>query len=108
MVIGQDHKLLMSDVLATPDGSLRKTKKATLDNQLEKKVTQAEIIPDPSSCMAEGMRVLQKVIGLNEKYGEHREKECIWGNIVYEHTAEISLRIKNQSWSGKLKDTGNH
>ena len=49
--------------LANADGSLRKTNKAALARELEKNVSHAEAIRTPSTCIIDGMRLVQRMNG---------------------------------------------
>ena len=66
ILVAQSRQLQMRDVLAHPLGplpcalanavvSLRKTNKAALARQLERNVSPAEDIRDPSTCIVDGM-----------------------------------------------------
>ena len=71
VLIAQSRQLEMRDVLSHPlrpllwsfengDGSLRKTIKAALARELEKNVQPAEDNPAKSTCIIDGMRLVQK------------------------------------------------
>ncbi|KAK5921267.1 hypothetical protein CgunFtcFv8_024984 [Champsocephalus gunnari] len=71
ILIAQNRKLHIRDVLVHPlgplpwalsnsDGSLRKTNKAALARELEKNVSPAEDMPEPSACIIDGMSLVQK------------------------------------------------
>jgi len=49
--------------LASGDGSLRKTYNAALARELEKNVSPAEEIPEPSATSIDGMSLVQKLQG---------------------------------------------
>ena len=51
-------------------GTLKKTSKSTLAQQLEKNVLLAEAIPQPSTCIIDGMSLVQKVHGDNKTFAE--------------------------------------
>ena len=51
-------------------GTLKKTRKSTLARQLEKNVLLAEAIPQPSTCIMDGMSLVQKVHGDNKTFAE--------------------------------------
>ena len=66
IVIAECRNLQMSEVLAhplgplpwtlaNPDGTLRKTKEATLAKELQKNVQAAYVILQPSPCLIDGM-----------------------------------------------------
>ncbi len=54
--------------LANADGSLRKTSKATFAREFEKNVSPAETIPTPSTCIIDGMDLIQKMNGNNKTF----------------------------------------
>ena len=73
-VVAQSRNLNMKDVLryelgpfpwsiATCDGSLRKTNKATLSNNLENMTVQAENVTENSSTIVDAMAIIQKTVG---------------------------------------------
>ena len=77
ILVAENRKLQMSDVLAHPlgplpwalasgDGSLRKTNKAALARELERNASLAEVIPEPSATIIDGMSLVQKLKG-NDK-----------------------------------------
>ena len=59
--------------LATADGTLRKTNKAVLSNNLEKKSTPSEEIPENSSCIIDAMSLVQKIKGKQKTFKEVAE-----------------------------------
>ena len=78
ILVAENRKLQMSDVLAHPlgplpwalasgDGSLRKTNKAALARELERNASPAEVIPEPSATIIDGMSLVQKLKG-NDKF----------------------------------------
>ena len=56
--------------LGNCDGTLKKTSKSTLARQLEKNASLAEAIPQPSTCIIDGMSLVQKVHGDNKTFAE--------------------------------------
>ena len=56
--------------LSNSDGTMKKTNKAALARELEKKVAPAENIPGSSACLLDGMCLLQRVHGENNTFGE--------------------------------------
>lgn len=81
VLIATGRKLDMRSVLAHPlgplpwslgncDRPLKKTSKSTLARHLEKNVSLAEVIPQPSTCIIDGMNLVQKVHGDNETFAE--------------------------------------
>ena len=81
IVIAQSRELDMHDVFAHPlgplpwalaneDGSLRKTDKARLLNHIGKNVRPAEVLPNLSACIIDGMSVVQKINGSNQTFAE--------------------------------------
>ena len=59
--------------LATADGTLRKTTKAVLSNNLEKESTPSEEIPENSSCIIDAMSLVQKIKGKQKTFKEVAE-----------------------------------
>ena len=79
VLIAESRKLHMSDVLAHPcgplpwalangDGSLCKTNKAALAKELEKNVSPAEEIEEPSATIIDGMSLVQKLQGNDQTF----------------------------------------
>ena len=56
--------------LATPDGYLRKTNKATLAACLQKNVAPANTIPENVASIIDGMSLVQKVKGNEATFGD--------------------------------------
>ena len=72
IIIAENRKLKMDDVLFHPlgplpwaltsiDGSLRKTNKASLAKEILKDVPAADVIPQPSARIIDGMTMVQKI-----------------------------------------------
>jgi len=55
------------------DGSLRKTNKAPLARELEKNVSPAEEIPEPSAAIIDGMSLVQKLKGNDQTFWQLAE-----------------------------------
>ena len=83
-VISQSRSLDMKEVLshplgpipwslATSDGTLRKTNKAVLSNNLEKESTPSENIPDNSACIIDAMSLVQKIKGNHKTFKDVAE-----------------------------------
>ncbi|KAG0697409.1 hypothetical protein GWK47_003028 [Chionoecetes opilio] len=81
ILVAENRKLKMSDVLAHPlgplpwalasgDGSLRKTNKAALARELERNVSPAEVIPEPSATIIDGMSLVQKLKGNDNTFSQ--------------------------------------
>ena len=81
IVIAESRSLSMSDVLAHPlgplpwslataDGSLRKTNKSSLAKDLQRNVTPAESIPQPSATIVDGMNLVQRIKGDHKTFAE--------------------------------------
>ena len=84
ILVAQSRKLHMRDVLAHPlvplpwalanaYGSMRKMNKAALARELERNVSPAEDIPDPSTCIIDGMCLVQKMNGNNNTFAQLTE-----------------------------------
>ena len=78
-VISQSRNLDMKEVLshprgpitwslATTHGTLRKTNKAVLSNNLEKESTYSEEIPENSACIIDAMSIVQKIKGNHKTF----------------------------------------
>ena len=74
IVMAQSRNLKMEDIfshplgplpwaLATPDGLLRKTNKASLATALQKSVIVADQLPPNPACVIDGMNLVQRVKG---------------------------------------------
>ena len=74
IVIAECRNLQMSEVLAhplgpfpwtlaNPNGTLRKTNKASLAKELQKTVQAADVIHQPSACLIDGMALVQHLKG---------------------------------------------
>ena len=75
--------------LGNCDGTLKKTSKSTLAQQLKKNVSLAEAIPQPSTCIIDGMNLVQKVHGENKTFAE--VSDAILMSVL--HTGTESSRI---------------
>ena len=100
VLIATSRKLDMRSVLAHPlgplpwslgncDGTLKKTSKSTLARQREKNVSLAEAIPQPSTCIIDGMNLVQKVHSENKTFAEVSDAIFMWAL----HTGTESSRI---------------
>ena len=81
IIIAENRKLKMNDVLCHPlgplpwslasvDGSLRKTNKASLAKELQKNMTAADMIPQPCAQIIDGMAMVQKIRGDQKTFAE--------------------------------------
>ena len=84
MILAQSRQLDSRDVLAhlvgplpwalaRAYGFLRKTNKAALARELERNVSPAEDIPDPSTCIIDGMSLVQRMNGNNKTFAQLAE-----------------------------------
>jgi len=84
ILVAENRKLHIRDVLTHPlgplpwalangDGTLRKTNKAALARELEKSVSAAEVIPESSATVIDGMSLVQKLKGNDKTYAELAE-----------------------------------
>ena len=65
--------------LANADGPLRKTNKAALAKELEKNVSPAEAIQTISTCIIDGMGLVQRMNGNNKTYLHNKHSlSCPW------------------------------
>ena len=67
------HPLGLILVMATSDGTLRKTNKAVLSNNLEKESTPSEENPENSGCIIYAMSIVQKIKGKHKTFKEVAE-----------------------------------
>lgn len=125
VLIAESRKLQMSDVLAHPlgslpwalanvDGSLRKTNKAALANELEKNVSPAEEIPEPSATIIDGMSLVQKLKGNDQTFLQlaesalshvlHEGSKSHRIDVVFDVYKEMS--IKDAERANRGADTG--
>lgn len=81
ILAAENRKLQMSDVLTHPlgplpwalassDGSIRKTNKAILARELERNAPPAEVIPEPSATIIDGMSLVQKLKGNDATFSQ--------------------------------------
>ena len=81
IIIAETRQLKMKEVLSHPlgplpwalasaDGSLKKTSKSSLAKELQKDVPAAEIIPQPSACIIDGMALVQRLKGDQKTFSE--------------------------------------
>lgn len=56
--------------LSNSDGTMKKTNKAALARELEKKVAPADKVPPPSACIIDGMCLPQKLHGENTTFAD--------------------------------------
>ncbi|KAG0721774.1 hypothetical protein GWK47_000638 [Chionoecetes opilio] len=68
--------------LASGDGSLRKTNKAALARELERNVSPAEVIPEPSATIIDGMSLVQKLKGNDNTF--HSFAGTALSHVVHE------------------------
>ena len=84
IVIAENRKLEMKEVLRHPlgplpwtllttDGSLRKINNASLAKELQRSAPVADVIPQPSACMIDGMALLQRLKGDHKTFSEVAE-----------------------------------
>ena len=81
IVIAECRNLQISEVLAHPlgplprtlaklDGTLGKTNKASLTKELQKNVQAADVIPQRSACLVDGMALVQHLKGGQKTFAE--------------------------------------
>ncbi|KAL9977295.1 hypothetical protein ACROYT_G014685 [Oculina patagonica] len=68
--------------LATPDGLLRKTNKASLAKELQKNVPASDAIPQPSACVIDGMALVQSLKGDQKAFAA--VAETLLGRVLNE------------------------
>ena len=84
VLVAQSRQLHIWDVLAHPlgplpwalanaDGSSQKMNKAALTRELDRNISPAEDIPDPSTCIIDGMSLVQKMNGNNKTFPQVAE-----------------------------------
>lgn len=95
IIVAENRKLKMSDVLCHPlgplpwalasaDGSLRKTNKASLAKELQKDITAADVIPQPCARIIDGMAMVQKMRGDQKTFAE--VADCLMSITLNEGT----------------------
>ena len=95
IIIAENRKLKMSDALCHPlgplpwalasaDGSLRKTNKASLAKELQKNITAADVIPHTCTRIIDGMAMVQKIRGDQETFAE--VADSLMSMILHEGT----------------------
>ena len=77
--------------LANADGSLRKTNKAALARELEKNVSPAEAIPTPSTCIIDGMGLVQRMNGNNKTFAQLAESVLAMVLYVGGHSGMVDV-----------------
>ena len=116
-LISQSRSLDMKEVLshplgsipwslATSDGTLRKTNKAVLSNNLEKESTPSEEIPEKSACIIDVVGLIQKIKGNHKTFNKVAETlfhkamsekgSCSRVDLVFDVYKEKS--IKSAEW----------
>ena len=81
IVVAQTRKLEMKTVLSYPlgpipwaltnaDGSLRKTDKAKLLNDIAQNIPVVEVFTEKSACIVDGMSIVQKLDGNQKTFGD--------------------------------------
>jgi len=121
VIIAESRKLQMRDVLAHPlgplpwalangDGSLHKTNKTALARELEKNVSPAEEIPEPSATIIDGMSVVQKLKENDQTFLQlaesalshvlHEGSKSRHTDIVFDVNREMSIKDAEQSNRG--------
>ena len=88
--------------LANGDGSLRKTNKAALARELEKSASPAEVIPEPSATVIDGMSIVQKMKGNDKTFSQlaesvlchilHEGANSQRINVVFDVYREMSIK----------------
>jgi len=95
ILVAQSRNLNISDVLTNPmgplpwtlvngDGSLWRTNKAALARELEKNVSPAEVIPQPSATIIDGMSLVQKMKGNDQTFSQLAESVMLM--VLHEGT----------------------
>ena len=77
--------------LANADGSLRKTYKAALARELEKNVSPAEAIPIQSTCIIDGMGMVQRLNGNNKTFAQVAESVLSMVLYVGGHSGRVDV-----------------
>jgi len=95
ILVAQSWDLNISAVLAHPlallpwalangDGSLWKTNKAILARELEKNVSPAEVIPQPSATIIDGISLMQTMKGNDQTFSQQAESVMVM--VLHEGT----------------------
>ncbi|KAK3729656.1 hypothetical protein QZH41_006396 [Actinostola sp. cb2023] len=77
--------------LSTADGSLRKTTKSTLAKELQKNVPAADIIPEPSACIIDGMALVQRLKGDHKKFSD--VADSLLGMVLHEGSSSNRIDV---------------
>ncbi|KAK3746969.1 hypothetical protein QZH41_002521 [Actinostola sp. cb2023] len=102
IIIAENRKLQMREVLCHPlgplpwslstaDGSLRKTTKSTLAKELQKNVPAADIIPEPSACIIDGMALVQRLKGDHKKFSD--VADSLLGMVLHEGSSSNRIDV---------------
>jgi len=96
--------------LANGSGLLPKTNKAALARELEKNVSPAEEIPEPSATIVDGMSVVQKLKGNDQTFLQlaelalshvlHEESKSRRIDVAFDVYREMSVKDAEQSNRG--------
>ena len=92
ILVGESKSVNMKDVLAhtldpllwtvaNADGFLCKTNKAALAREIEKNVSPAEAITTPSTCIIDGMGLVQRMNGDNNTFAQL--VESVLSTVLY-------------------------
>lgn len=123
ILVAENRKLQMSDVLAhalgplpwafaSGDGSLHKTKKAALLMELERNSSPAEVIPEASATIIDGMSLVQKLkrqnlfTGTRVSHAVHEGAKRRRIDVVFDVYKDIS--IKDAERANRSEGTGTH
>ena len=126
ILITENRKLQMTKVrshplgplpwaLSTADGSLRKTNKAALAKEVQKRVPFADVIQQPSECMIDAMTLVQRLKGDYKTFAEvgesllclvlHEGSNLNRMNVIFDVYKENS--IKNAEREKRGAEFGN-
>ena len=126
ILIAENQKRQMREVLSHPlgpllwslsttAGSLRKTNKAALAKELQKSVSFADVIPQPSSCMIDAMALVQRLKGDHKTFAQvvesllslvlHEGSNSKRTDVIFDEYKENS--IKNAGREKREAEFGN-
>ena len=102
ILVAENRSVNMKDILAHPlgplpwalayaDGSLRKTNMAAPARELEKNVSPAEAIPTPSTCIIDGMGLVQRMNGNNKTFAQ--VAESVLSMVLYVVNRVVGLML---------------
>ena len=102
IIIAENRNLKVNDVLchalvplpwalASTDGSLRKTNKASLAKEIATDVPATDVIPQPSARIIDGMVIVQEIRGNQKTFAEVADN--MLSMVLHEGTASQRINV---------------